>query len=217
MIKEEKFQKNSEVLKEYWVSEIDDTIKNIKRSLDHFFSGIWGWMLNPFVKFAYKFFLSPDVRKKSIAQLDPILDGARLLNSNNLDEVIENYFEDFKKNDLATLRCRKKHEKYPELLENMRKNYIARVKGAKILINSNGESYSELVRNAFSNKEEARNIMIKTLHLAKEGLDFVVENEMMKLSSLIKSQTIRILYEEFNYKENYFKEQIERIYSGENF
>lgn len=217
MIEDDKFKKNSELLKDYWISEIDDTLNNIKNSLRHFFSGIWGWLFNRFVVFAYRFFLSPDIRETSVAQLDPILDGARILNSDNLDRVIELYFDDFKRNDLGFIRCKHKHKKFPELLDKMKQNYITRITGANQLLLADGECYSELVRNAFNDKESAIKVMIETLDLAKDSLDFTVENKIIRISPLIRSQSIRVLYDEIEYKQKVFRDKLERIFSGENF
>lgn len=217
MISEEKFQKNYEILKNYWISEIDDTLKNIRKSLKTFFSGLFGWFFNKFVIFAYNFFLSPDIREKSITQLDPVLDGAKLLDTNNFNEVIESYFDEFKKNDLGFYRCRHKSKKFPDLIEKMKQNYIARIRETKTLLLSNGDCYSELVRNAYKTKENATEAMIKTLDLAKDALDFSVENNLLNITSLIKSQTLRLLYGELEYKQKDFEDKIERIFSGENF
>ncbi|MHA1298844.1 MAG: hypothetical protein ACTSO9_05310 [Candidatus Helarchaeota archaeon] len=217
MITEEKFKKNSEILKETWISEIDDTLENIKESLKHFFSGIWGFLFNKIVIFAYKFFLSPDIREKSVLQIEPILNGAKILNSNNINEVLEQHFEEFKKNDLGYIRCKHKHKKFPELIEKMKENYITRVKEANRLLCSDGDCYSQLIRNAYEDKETAIRIMRQTLYLAKESLDFSVENKLLKLNSLIKDQTIRVLYGEIDYRERLFKEKLERIFTGEDF
>ncbi|MFX1450466.1 MAG: hypothetical protein ACFFCM_06475 [Promethearchaeota archaeon] len=217
MIDEQKFKKNSEILKIYWISEIDDTLENIKNYLKHFFSGIWGWLFNKFVVFIFNFFLSSEVREKSIAQLSPILEGAKILDSNNLDDVIEQFFNDFKVNDLGYIRCKHKHKKFPELVEKMRQNFIARITGTHKLLLIDGECYSELVRNAFQSKDEATKVMTETLDLAKDSLDFTVENKIIKISPLIRDQTISVLYKEIEYKRKVFQEKLELIFSGENF
>ncbi|MHA1378251.1 MAG: hypothetical protein ACTSRG_07700 [Candidatus Helarchaeota archaeon] len=80
---------------------------------------------------------------------------------------------------------------------------------------ANGDSYNELIRNTYKDKETAVSAMRKTLYLAKESLDFSVENKMMKLNSLIKDQTIKVLYEEIKFRENYFVEKLEKIFSGD--
>ncbi len=217
MIEDDKFKKNSELLKEYWISEIEDTLENIKNYLKHFFSGVWGWLFNKFVVFIFDFFLSPEVREKSITQLSPILEGAKILNSNNLDDIIEQFFEEFKENDLGYIRCKHKHKKFPELVEKMRQNFITRVTGTHKLLLADGKCYSELVRNAFQNKEEAIKVMVETLDLAKESLDFTVENKIIKISPLIRSQTISVLYKEIDYKRKVFLDKLDQIFSGEDF
>ncbi|MHA1783788.1 MAG: hypothetical protein ACTSVE_01190, partial [Candidatus Helarchaeota archaeon] len=128
------------------------------------------------------------------------------------EKVLEKYFEKYMKNDVGYTRCKRNHPKFPELREKMKKSLILRVKGTKQLLLSEGETYDELFKNAYSNKEEALESILNQLKNAEDNLEFAFSNKMLDISSLIIGPTMKILRKEIEFGKNYFKEKVKELY-----
>ena len=206
--------KKEDILMEHWVSDFDDTQVEIKRMIkEEFYSGIWGLLLNRLIAWSFDFFLAPDIRKKAIKQFEIFINAAKEYEGND-EEILEKYFNEYMLNDVGYIRCKRTHPKFPELKEKMKKSLLLRVAGTKQLLESEGETHDELLKNAHSTKEEALDSILIQIKNAEDNLNFAIEEKMLKISSLIRDSTIRILRKEIEFGKVYFKEKMDELYSN---
>jgi len=213
-MKMDDFIKIEDIIMEHWVSDFDDTQIEIKRMIkEEFYSGIWGFLLNRLIAWSFDFFLTPDIRKKAIKQFEIYINAAKEYTGKD-EEIIEKYFDFYLINDVGYIRCKRNHPKFSELKERMKKSLLLRVAGTKELLESKGETHDELLKNAHPNKEEALESILLQLQNAEDNLNFAIEEKLLKISSLIRESTIKILRKEIEFARNYFKEKIDELYSN---
>ncbi len=207
------FIKNEDIILEHWVSDFDDTQIEIKSMIkEEFYPSIWGILLNRLMAWSFDFFLAPDIRKKAIKQFEIYIKAAKEYTSND-KVIIEKYFDNYLKNDVGYIRCRRNHSKFPELKEKMKKSLIIRISGTKKLLESRGETHDELLKNAYPNKKEALESVLIQIQNAEDNLNFAIEHKMLKISSLIRDSVLNILRKEIEFGKNYFEEKIDELYA----
>ena len=111
-IDEEKFQKNSEILKKYMFEEIKGVLKNtgkfILEEMPHFEAG-------------YRLLVGPEEEDRSHAQIELIISCAKqYLEISNLDEIIDANLNAYVKNDNLGYNMRKRHKKSQEAINLIR-------------------------------------------------------------------------------------------------
>ena len=197
-------EKNKEILRETWIMELDETLKNVKTQTKNFWGGVVGFLFNPLVSVIYKFFLSPDIREKTLVQIDVLLKAGEKYNGNE-QALIDEFFDEFKENDIAYIRCKKKHAKFPEVLEKMKGYFIRRVASTSALLHTKGNNHGELIVNNYKTFEIAKADLNKQLDDAEDQLDFTIKHKLLAVSGLILPQTIRILKSEIEFRRNLFE------------
>lgn len=212
LIEDERIQRNHDVLREYWIEELDRTLKEIKRQVKSFYSGFVGFFVNPIAGIVYDFFLAPEIREKTINTIDIYLEAAR--QDIGPTKIIEQYFENFKVNDISYIRCKHNHEKFSEILQRIKKSLVIRVVNARPLLFAQGDCYADLVRDAFKKEEVARSELIKQLEHLEDNLNFAIDNNLLKINSLISNQTLHILKHELEFKRAEFEKELHNIFDG---
>ncbi|MHC1591007.1 MAG: hypothetical protein ACXQS8_02905 [Candidatus Helarchaeales archaeon] len=208
----ELIDKNSKILRDYWIVELDNELKQIKKQVKNFYRGIVGFFVNPIAGLVYDFFLTPDIREKTIRTIDIYLEAA----ARNISpsQIIELYFDRFKVNDLSYLRCKHNHHKFPELLERIKKSLVTRVISTRELLQAQGECYEDLIRNTYQNEAVAREELKKQLDYLEENLEFAIKHDLLNLNSLIRKQSIAILRSELEFKRKEFEKDIQKTFNS---
>ncbi|MHA1798393.1 MAG: hypothetical protein ACTSVY_08080 [Candidatus Helarchaeota archaeon] len=201
---EDQIKKNQQILKETWITELDETLANVRAQTKTFWGGIAGFFLNPIVSVIYNFFLSPEIREKTLNQIDILLEAAEAYNGDD-QKLIDEYFEEFKKNDIAYIRCKKKHPKFQEILEKMKIYFVHRVASTAKLIRSKGNTHGELIVNNYPTLEDAKADLNMQLNDAEDQLDFTIEHKLLAVNRLILPQTIKILKGEIRFRRKLFE------------
>ncbi|MBD3228205.1 MAG: hypothetical protein GF329_08445 [Candidatus Lokiarchaeota archaeon] len=219
-------EKNTNIVREELIEQMDIGLKNVNKLLGKMFgTGISGWILNPIAKLIYKIMLSDEIKDKTKNQIDIILECADLyrsgLNGGSkvsvdkeelLDRIIEEHFEDYKDNDQSFHHCKKKHESYPTIVKIMKEVFRSRIEPAKKLLTSEGATYSELARDAFS-KEEAVSNVDREFDATEELLDILKENlDVMNVPSFIRRRILKIMIEALDKTKDQIYGRIDEIY-----
>jgi len=211
-MEENKIKFNSDIIKNQWIQDFDDTQIEIKRMIkEEFYQGLVGILLNRFIAWTFDFFLAPDIREKAINQFNIYLEAAVEYNGND-EEILEKYFYRYMINDVGYTRCKRNHPKFPELREMMKTSLIVRVKGTQELLHSSGSTHDQLFKNAHPNKEEALESFLIQLTNAENNLEFAYKNKLLNISPLIKDSTMKILRKEIEFGKQYFKEKVDELY-----
>ncbi|MFX1293839.1 MAG: hypothetical protein ACFFD2_03120 [Promethearchaeota archaeon] len=214
ILDEEKFQKNSAILKEQWDEGLKNTMDEINKLIkEDFYTGIWGFLFNKIIAIIYSFFFSKDIKEKILRQSIVLLEASKEYDGNS-DEIVEKFFEQYLLEDPSFERSKKNHPKSPELKEIYKRSFIILVKETNILLHSEGENYDELYKNAYKTKEKAREATLSIIDDAKENLDFAVENKMINVNRLVQKPIIKILRKEIEIGRQYYEEKINKIFKN---
>ncbi|NVM31630.1 MAG: hypothetical protein HWN65_22525 [Candidatus Helarchaeota archaeon] len=213
-IHEARFQKNAEALRRQWNLELDETLEEIEIIIkEEFYTGIWGLLFNRIIAGIYSLFFSKDIKKKIKKQFEVILNASRDFNGNP-EEIIENYFDEYLKNDVGFARIKKRHKKTPELLERIKQSLIIMVRGTNDLLKCEGECYDDLLLDAYQTKEEAERSVYALIDDAGDNLEFTVDNKMVKINKLIRSHVIKILRKEVEIARDYYTKKLNELYGN---
>ena len=212
-IDEVHFQKNSEILRKQWIYELEDSLEEIEELIKkEFYTGIWGVLFNRLIAGLYSFFFSKDIKSKILKQMEVLLQASREYNGNS-EEMIEKYFDEYLINDVGFARIKKKHKKTPELVERIKRSLLIMVKGTNELLQCEGECYDDLLLDAYKTKTEAEKAIFALIDDADESLEFSVQNNMAKISSLIRKQTIKVLRKEVEIARDYYTKKLNDLYT----
>ncbi|MHA1265925.1 MAG: hypothetical protein ACTSRS_11905 [Candidatus Helarchaeota archaeon] len=210
---EEHYKKNAQILKAQWIYELEETMKEIEDLIKkEFYTGIWGLLFNRIAAEVYNIFLSKDIKHKILRQFDLILEAAKDYNGNS-EEIIQKYYEDYLANDPAWARCKRRHTKSAELKERIKKSFLLILQNTKDLLNSSGNSYDELLYNAYKTKEAAWKATFSLIDDTEDSLEFTVKHKMVKINRLIRKQTIRILRREIEIAREYYENKLNAIFN----
>lgn len=214
---EDKIKINQQILREQWIDELDETLANIKKQTEHFWGGITGLIFNGLVSWVYSFFLSPDIREKTLNQIEVLLKAAEKYKGDD-EALVKEYFDEFKVNEVGYIRCKKNHKKFPEFIERMKKVFINRVKSTTDLIHCNGgcETHADLIVKTYKTLENAKKDLNLQLDDAESQLDFTIQNNLLAVNRLILPQTIKILKGEIKFRRKLFENSLNQYFDSKN-
>ena len=206
-------QEHAQFIKEELIKEMDMGLDYIQTCIGNMYGGVTGWFLNPIARLVYHIMARKDIRDKAIAQIDIVLDCAMKYNGSNLDQLIQENFEDYMLNDQSFHRCKKNHKVYPIIEGIMKDLFKSRIEPTHKLLNSNGNCYEELTKNAFSEKEFALGNLQRELDFSYKVLDVIKEHRrVIKLPSFVRSPVIKIMQFGQQYAKERLTERINEIY-----
>jgi hypothetical protein len=210
----DQFEKNAGILKNEWIEKLEGALEEIESSIkEDFYAGVWGLLFNRIVARLYSLFLSKDIKKKILKQFDLILKAGKVYNGNS-NEVLENHFAEYLANDPGYDRCKKMHSKTPELRDRIKKSFALMIKNSNELLTSCGNCYEDLVLNAYKTKEAAGKATFSLIDDAEESMEFTIQHKMLKISSLIRHQTIKLLRQEIEISREYYTKKLNEIYGN---
>lgn len=212
-IDDTQFQKNAEILRVHWTAEVEETLEEIGAVVrEEFYSGVWGFLLNRLVAGVYDLFFSKDIKSRIFKQFDVVLYASKDLDEGNVERVIEKYFEEYLFNDPGFARIKKRHKKVSELRDRLRKSFLLIVKGTSDLLQADGGCYDDLFVDAYKTRGDAERAVLAVINDAAENLDFVIEHGMMKISALIRKQTIKILRKEIAVGRDHYVRKLDALF-----
>ncbi|MHA1251257.1 MAG: hypothetical protein ACTSRP_14805 [Candidatus Helarchaeota archaeon] len=211
-------EKNSKIIKEELVTQMNIGLGNVSRLIGRMFgNGVTGFFLNPVAKLIYNIMLSDDIKKKTKNQIDIILECANLyhlgLNGGSIDyrntpksekervlnEIIDKYFEVYRKNDQSFHHCKKSHKIYPEIERIMKEVFKSRIEPA---------------RNAFTKEEAIANVDRE--FRATEDLLALLKKHMdvMDVPSFVRKKIVKIMIDALELTKKQIYGRIDEIYSN---
>jgi hypothetical protein len=211
---EKQFEKNAEILKQEWTEKLEGAMEDLEAAIkEDFYAGVWGLLFNRIMARLYSLFLSKDIKKKLLKQFDLLLKAGKEYNGNS-NEVLEKYFAEYLANDPAYERCKKTHSKTPELRDRIKKSFAVMIKNTSDLLNSCGNSYEELMCNAYKTKDTAWKATFCLIDDAEESMEFTIRHKLLKISSLIRHPTIKLLRQEIIISRDYYTKKLNEIYGN---
>ncbi|NVM27326.1 MAG: hypothetical protein HWN65_00680 [Candidatus Helarchaeota archaeon] len=213
IVDEEKYQKNAEILITQWIKEFEATLREIKKLIrEDFYSGVWGLLFNRIIVLIYKLFFSSEIRKKVLSQFELILEVGKEYDENP-EEILDKYFDEYLKNDPAYARIEKNHPKTPEIVERIKHQFLLLVKRANNLLNSEGETYYDLIFDAYKTKDAAEKAYTELMRNTEDHVEFAIKNKLLKISSLVRKPIIKIVRKELEIGKKYAKNKLNDVFS----
>ena len=210
---ETQFEKNEVILRNQWIEELEGSIEEIEGLIEEeFYEGIWGFLFNKLFGHVYSLFLSKDIKKKILKQFDLLLEAGKEYNGNS-EEVLQRYFAEYLANDPGYARCKRTHSKSAELRDRIKKSFSLMIRNSNDLLNSHGDCYDDLLCNAYKNKAEAWRATFDLIDEAEETMEFTIKHKMLKITSLIRTQTIKILRREIEISRTYYSKKLNELFS----
>jgi hypothetical protein len=192
----EQEKRNVFLIKREFIRELDHGLGKIKKLISRIYSSL---LLNIPSNIFYYLYFRGGVRNNVITQIKLSLRMAIEYDGNNIDALIEQYKQVYLQNDLISLHCRKEHPIYTELQEITINNLFSRVPILHALIHSSGQTYDDLVKNAFTSKEEVRRVLEVQLIFMDQWIDLLANNKDALIAPRVLSIEVPIA------KENIFK------------
>ncbi|MFX0133560.1 MAG: hypothetical protein ACFFDN_07950 [Candidatus Hodarchaeota archaeon] len=164
--KSQKYQKNAEIIKKYMLEEIKLALKN---------SGKYIMENMPTYEAAYQLLVGPDEEERSRRQINLILECAGKLSPDhsNLEELIENNFKQYLKNDNLGYNMRKRHKRSAEASELIKEMFKNHVISLSELLRGEGETYDDLSRSVSPTYEKALKYVQQEIDLSEKIAEII--------------------------------------------
>lgn len=208
-----------DLILEKFMDEFDIGMKYMKDQVRHnLYGGITGWLLNPIASWLYKIFVAPSIRDHALDNFNALIECAQEFNGNEVCmdsaiNIVEERFDELTENDPSFQRFDKKHEKAEEMIQLIKEGFAQQLLLAKKLMDSPGETYEEIIRNAFKTRHTFMQFTEEQLENTLRGLNLLVtEKKLLKVPGMIKKQTQRLLQKGYDYTVERAHIQVDEIF-----
>jgi len=197
--------RNYEIIKKRMICQMEDAIYRGKELIDSELNkGILDLITKPILKTFYNYWSNKELKGGTLKQIKVTLDSAKnlILNGNaaeDFDKIIEKSFPIYLSGDQTDLQCKKTHSDYSKLREINKKAYIAQVKGAidMLKVTDPAQTYDDLVRLAFKDRESAYNSLSEQLDFTDECIKIVENDPSILKVPVAKNLILKILRKGF--------------------
>ncbi|MHA1820138.1 MAG: hypothetical protein ACTSU2_03575 [Promethearchaeota archaeon] len=214
----EEIEKNINLIKkdffeafEYSLIKIQEIIEDkYKQFLTHFL-----------IKTIYKFLIKGKIYKYFKDEWEFFIDIIRNYKNyqdieDNIENIVENNYNKFVKKEVGLKYLNKEHPVYNEIMRILHSELRIRILHLSKVVFSHGNSYFELIINAFRDKKYTENIMEDFYVNAGKIIDLIEENnDLIKIPLLelpYVPKDIRVLREIYEFAITYFNEKIKEIF-----
>ena len=213
----DKQKKNVYLIKREFIREMDKGLGKIKKSISRTYSGL---LTNIPSNIFYYVYFRGKVRENVLNQIKICLRMAIDYDSTNLDELIEKYKVEYLHNDLISIHCKKDHPLFSELQEITINNLYSRIPILHTLIDSEGETYNELVSNAFKSESDVHRVLEIQMIFIDQWIDILADNKDILLAPKIinvplpisKEAVFKVILETYEYGLQRLEEKMEHFF-----
>ena len=213
-------EKKRNLILDRFMEEFDDGMAYMKDQIRHnLYDGITGWLLNPVASWLYKIFVAPSIRDQALENFNTLFDCAKEFNGDEICmdsalEIVSENFDELTKNDSTYNRFDKKHDKAEDMKLLIKEGFAQQLLLTKKLMDSPGETYEEIIRNAFMTKDIFLKFTEEQLENTSRGLNLLVsEKKLLKVPNFIRDQTKRLLQQGYDYTVERAINQVNDIFS----
>ena len=138
------------------------------------------------------------------------------LDSEDFHQMLKEKFPAYLKLDQTSQQCKKDHENYPILENNIKTSFEWQLRGIYDLLQVENEkinTYRDLVRNAYDNKEELVETLEKQTNAMSYGIEVIEGDDSILNFPWGRDLMLRVLRKGFDKKISDFNEEINEFYS----
>jgi len=214
-------ERNYELIKASMLQQMESSIELGKKLIDsELDAGIFNWIMRPVVKTFYSYWSNHDVKKGTIQQIKVTLDCGKLLLQNGIsqryfEEIIDKNFSAYLEGDQTSRNCKKQHRNYKKLVQITKESFIDQIKdSAKYLSvqKENINSYEELSREVFKNKEEAYASLLKMLDYNDAGIKIVEQDPSILTVPTGRNIIVKVLRKGFDITKKELIESLDNVF-----
>ncbi len=193
--------------------EIKKTGDYLEYKIKERFKGVLGLGIRKVAKMLFNWVMRTGVIPRLSKNFEFVLDSCKELENKDFEKVAEERLDGYMKTNELYMRANKKCEKIKELEKLLKDEFISRLKIYSKMMLSKGESYPELVRNAYHRKAELKELIRKEFEVLRRIVSLLEkERELIKIPSGIRSPLFKIMWASVEIMEGKVLDDVEHIY-----
>ncbi|MHA1301268.1 MAG: hypothetical protein ACTSO9_17740 [Candidatus Helarchaeota archaeon] len=207
-IDDKKFQKNAEIIRKYMAKEVKGILKNTGKFIRENM---------PTLEAGYQLLVGPQEEERSRAQIELILKCAReYLENSNLDELIENNFKQYMKNDTLGYNMRRRHKRSQEAMDLLKSMFKTQVESFSELLTGEGETYDELTLSVSPTYEKGLIGVEKIIEFSNKIVKIIKEDRgIIAAPGVVRYDIMLAVVNLVEYTNKRLMEELNRIYGRE--
>ena len=183
-------------------------------------TGLLDIIIKPIIKTFYNYWSNNDAKQGTLEQISLTLNCGRKLASNGLDSsitletLVEENFPQYLKSDQLSRYCHATHKNFKQIKQIVKDTFSHRIKESVMLfkVQDEVESYDDLVKAAFTNKEDARATLVKQLDFTSNAISIIEKDTSILKLPTGKKLLIKTLRKGFNETRQNLESNIDNIY-----
>jgi hypothetical protein len=208
-----KSEKKKKIVLERVEKEIMSYGEFLERKIEERFSGIIGLAIRKTAKMLFKWVMKSGAINRVKKNFEFILDTCEILDERDLDEIVKEKREGYLNSNEIYMRANKKSEKIKALEKFLIGEFKVRLKIYSRILNADGESYEELVKNAFKEKGELEKLIKEEFKIIKNAIELISsEKDLIRIPSAMRSPLIKIFSVSAEIMKEKMLEDIDKIY-----
>jgi len=193
---------------------IDSTIAYLEDKIAERFSGILGKVLRKIASELFGWFLKMGGKERGLKTFEYIVDRAFEVDDGNLDGVIDAGFEKYLKHNDVWLITHRTHPAAARLEAILKDEFKKRVIIYTHFVHGKGDTYPEMVRNAFPEKKKLLDMIDEQFEATWKIINLVNDEKgLIKVPSALKSPALKIARTCLEVMEEKIKKDTEAIYA----
>ena len=183
-------------------------------------AGLLDIIIKPIIKTFYNYWSNNDAKQGTLEQISLTLNCGRKLASNGLDSsitletLVEENFPRYLKSDQLSRYCHATHKNFKQIKQIVKDTFSHRIKESVMLfkVQDEVESYDDLVKAAFTNKEDARATLVKQLDFTSNAISIIEKDTSILKLPTGKKLLIKTLRKGFDETRQNLISNINNIY-----
>lgn len=206
-------KKNIRIIMEEMQREIEYAGDYLEERLKSRFPGILGAGIRKVARMLFNWIMNVGALERFNRNFEFVLKVAPQLKKKDLDTVVKENLGGYLKTNEVYLRANKKSKLYPSLEQLLEKEFASRLKIYSRLVEAKGDSYSELVRDAYPEKKELKKMVEEQFRITNDIIHLLGEGDLVKVPLAIRSPVMKVISSSFQFMKEKILEDIEKIYS----
>lgn len=182
MQNEQFYERNEKLIRERLTCQIDEALEKGNKYIDNELSGPFYMFIKPIVKMFYNTIKKKDMAKGAVEQIDTILKAAKtgaLKRDKPIDEIIDEYFHEYLKEDQTTKSLKKNHKNFLWCTENQKNTFRTQIIPLIEMLKCEEPkvmTYADLTIATFKTKSTAMDALTGQLRYMNLGLEKIRED-----------------------------------------
>lgn len=170
----------------------------------------------PAFEAGYELLVGPGEEKRSTEQMDLILECCKKLSTDhsNLEEIIEENYKNYLKNDNLYFNMRKRHKRSQDAADLIKEIFKNHLIGIARVLRGEGETYDELSRSINPTYEIGLKYIEKEVELTNRIAQLIREDRgIINAPGVVRYDIMQAVINLLEYSVNQMMDELKRIYN----